>query len=83
MITWRIKQLAYPKYFPKTLKIEMEIDEINFHAKNESNLLVRYCQWVHVEKRGRRVVGVEKHNLNAGNLRDYSDITILAMGRMD
>ena len=61
----------------------MERYEITFHTKNENNILIRYCQWVHVEKKRRRVVGVEKQNFNAGNLRDYSDITISTMGRMD
>ena len=33
--------------------------------------------WVHVEKREIRVIGVEKHNINAGNSTDCAYITIL------
>ena len=44
--------------------------------KKSNGLLVRYCQWLHVEKRDRRVIDGEKHNINAGNLKDCSNITI-------
>ena len=50
--------------------------------KNANDLLIRYCQWVHVEKRGGLVDGVEKHKINSGNLRDCSDIMISTMGRI-
>ena len=36
-------------------------------------LLVRYYQWVHVEKRERRVIDGEEHNLNSFNLTGCAD----------
>ena len=44
--------------------------------KKENDLLICYCRWVHIEKRERRVIDGEKHNINAGNLKDCADITI-------
>ena len=44
--------------------------------KKENYLLICYCRWIHVEKRERRAVGVEKHNINAGNSTDFAYITI-------
>ena len=44
--------------------------------KKENYLLICYCRWVHVEKRERRAIGVEKHNINAGNSTDFAYITI-------
>ena len=41
-----------------------------------NDLLIRYCRWVNIEKRERRLNNGEKHNLNAGNLTDCDDITI-------
>ena len=42
----------------------------------ENDILIRFCQWVHVENRERRVIDGEKHSLNAGNLTDCADIII-------
>ena len=36
-------------------------------------LLISYCQWIHVEKRERRVIDGEEQNLNAGNFTDCAD----------
>ena len=44
--------------------------------KKSNDILICHCQWVHVEKRERRVVDVDKHNINAGNSTDCVDITI-------
>ena len=44
--------------------------------KKPNDILVSYCQWAHVEKRDRRVIDGEKHNLNACNLTDCADIMI-------
>ena len=44
--------------------------------KKENYILIHYCQWVHVEKRERRVIYVEKHNINAGNSTGSANIKI-------
>ena len=36
----------------------------------QNDLLVCFCQWVHVDMRERRMIDGEDHNLNAGNLTD-------------
>ena len=42
----------------------------------ENDILILFCQWVHVENRERRVIDEEKHSLNAGNLTYCADVTI-------
>ena len=35
--------------------------------RTQNDLLIRYCPWIRVENRERRVIDGEKRNLNAGN----------------
>ena len=44
--------------------------------KKSNDILIFYCWWVHVDKRRRRVIDGDKHNINAGNSTDCADITI-------
>ena len=44
--------------------------------RTQNYLLIRYCWWIHVEKRERIVIDGEEHNLNTGNLTDCADISI-------
>ena len=44
--------------------------------KKTNYVLIRYCQWVHVDDRERRVIDDKKHNLNAVNSTDCADIAI-------
>ena len=46
--------------------------------KKATDILIWYSQWVHVEKRGRRVIDDEKNNLDVGNSTYFSGTTISA-----
>ena len=41
--------------------------------RTQNDLLIRYCQWIYVEKRERRAIDGEEHNFNAGNSTDCYD----------
>ena len=41
--------------------------------RTQNDLLICYCQWIHVENREIRVIYGEEHKLNAGNLTDCAD----------
>ena len=44
--------------------------------RTENDILIRYCWWIHVEKRERRVIGGEEQDLNAGNSTNRADKSI-------
>ena len=61
-----------PKQLCKVLALfKLKKDEAMPRTQND--LLVSSCQWIHVEKMERRVIDVEEHNLNAGNLTYCAD----------
>ena len=44
--------------------------------RTANDLLIRYFQWVQIEKREIIVIAGQKHNLNAGNSTDCAEINI-------
>ena len=44
--------------------------------RTQNDLLIHYFWWKHVEKRDRRVINGEEHNLNTGNLKYCADKSI-------
>ena len=42
-------------------------------SRTQNDLLIHYCQWVHVEKRERRVIDDKEYNLNSVNTTDHGD----------
>ena len=72
-----ITNIRYPeKINPEQLRkvfAPLELKQDKVIPITQYYLLIIYCQWIHVEKRERRVIDGEEQNLNAGNFTDCAD----------
>ena len=57
----------------RTVLAPFKIKQVKYMPRTQNDLLICYFQWIHVEKRQRRVTDGEEQNLNAGNLTDCAD----------
>ena len=57
------------KQLTKVIEL-LKLKEDKVIPRTQNDIIICYCQWVYVEKRGIRVIDGEEHNLNAINLTD-------------
>ena len=60
----------------KKVTSPLKLKQYKVMPKTQDDLLIHYCQWIHVENMERRFIDGEEHNLNAGNSTDFSDKSI-------
>ena len=69
------QMLYFPKKKPEKMTAEqfrkvlalLKLKQDKVMQRTQNDLLISYCQWIHVEKRERIVIDGEEQNLNAGN----------------
>ena len=57
----------------KKVLAPLKLNQDKEMPRTQNDLLICFCQWTRVEKRDRRVIDGEEHNLNAGISKDCVD----------
>ena len=76
LVNIRDPEKMNPKKMSKVIEL-LKLKQDEAMTRTQNDLLVRYCHWIHVEKRDRRLIDGEEHNLNAGNSTYCADKLIL------